>query len=177
MGILKHHLVALQEQSQASLDSKLALKWLRKKYNSKTEKKFQNSKGKCCANTQVKKFVASQDDEIEGLFGKKMSLVHVYFKDLEVTKFSKQENFGIMDLIGIILANDISQIYYIIFSTVTVISLRLNVYTLLFSAAFGGVVGLCMGFSFLSLAELIYFFTLRWLFDGRKAKSNVSPMH
>ena len=59
----------------------------------------------------------------------------------------------------------------------TVISLRLNVYTLFFSAAFGGVVGLCMGFSFLSLAELIYFFTLRWLFDGRKAKSNVSPMH
>ena len=113
MGILKHHLVALQEQSQASLDSKLALKWLRKKYNSKTEKKFQNSKGKCCANTQVKKFVASQDDEIEGLFGKKMSLVHVYFKDLEVTKFSKQENFGIMDLIGIILANDISYISYI----------------------------------------------------------------
>ena len=43
----------------------------------------------------MKKFVASQDDEIEGLFGKKMSLVHVYFKDLEVTKFSKQENFGI----------------------------------------------------------------------------------
>ena len=108
-----------------------------------------------------------------------MSLVHVYFKDLEVTKFSKQENFGIMDLIGIILADDISSIYYIIyyFSTVTVISLRLNAYSLLSSAAFGGVVGLCMGFSFLSLAELIYFFTLRWLFDGRKAKSNVSPMH
>ena len=81
-----------------------------------------------------------------------------------------------MDLIGIILADDISSSYYY-FSTVTGILLRPNVYILLFSAAFGGVVGLCMGFSFLSLAELIYFFTLRWLFDGRKAKSNVSPMH
>ena len=96
------------------MDSKLALKWLRKKYNTKTEKNFQNSKGKCCANTQVKKVVASQDEEVEGLFGKKMSLVHVYFKDLEVTKFSKQENFGIMDLIGTITAIDKSSIYHII---------------------------------------------------------------
>jgi hypothetical protein len=29
-----------------------------------------------------------------------MSLVHVYFKDLEIVKYSKQENYGMMDLIG-----------------------------------------------------------------------------
>ena len=29
-------------------------------------------------------------------------------------------------------------------------------------AAFGGLIGLCTGFSLLSLAEIIYFFTLRW---------------
>ena len=29
------------------------------------------------------------------------------------------------------------------------------------SAAFGGVIGLCLGFSIMSLGELIYFFTLR----------------
>ena len=32
---------------------------------------------------------------------------------------------------------------------------------LLFSAALGGVIGLCLGFSIMSLGELIYFFTLR----------------
>lgn len=30
-----------------------------------------------------------------------------------------------------------------------------------FSASFGGLIGLCTGFSFLSLAEIFYFFTLR----------------
>lgn len=30
-----------------------------------------------------------------------------------------------------------------------------------FTASFGGLIGLCTGFSFLSLAELAYFFTLR----------------
>ena len=35
-------------------------------------------------------------------------------------------------------------------------------------AFFGGIVGLCMGFSLLSGAELIYFFTLRLLVEHRK---------
>ena len=35
-------------------------------------------------------------------------------------------------------------------------------------AFFGGIVGLCMGFSLLSGAELIYFFTLRLLVDQSK---------
>ena len=32
---------------------------------------------------------------------------------------------------------------------------------MLSAASFGGLIGLCTGFSFLSLAELAYFFTLR----------------
>ena len=33
------------------------------------------------------------------------------------------------------------------------------------SAAFGGIVGLCMGFSLLSLAEFLYFFSIRLFAD------------
>ena len=33
---------------------------------------------------------------------------------------------------------------------------------LLFLANIGGLMGLCLGFSLLSVVELIYFFTLRW---------------
>jgi Amiloride-sensitive sodium channel len=32
---------------------------------------------------------------------------------------------------------------------------------LLFSANFGGTVGLCIGFSLLSVAEIVYFFSMR----------------
>ena len=48
--------------------------------------------------------------------------------------------------------------------------LRMNPFDYLFSASFGGVIGLCMGFSLLSLAELIYFFTIRLSVDLRKEK-------
>ena len=37
---------------------------------------------------------------------------------------------------------------------------------------FGGIIGLCVGFSLLSGAELIYFFTLRLFFDVKKEKEN-----
>ncbi len=33
------------------------------------------------------------------------------------------------------------------------------------TAAFGGIVGLCLGFSFLSGVELIYWFSIRIVFD------------
>ncbi len=69
--------------------------------------------------------------ELEG----NTSLVHIYFKELGIIKYSKDELYGAMDVI----------------------------------AAFGGIVGLCMGFSLLSAAELIYFFTLRFWLD-RQAK-------
>ena len=35
-------------------------------------------------------------------------------------------------------------------------------YYILFLANIGGLMGLCLGFSLLSVVELIYFFTLRW---------------
>jgi len=37
---------------------------------------------------------------------------------------------------------------------------------------FGGIIGLCVGFSLLSGAELIYFFTLRLFFDIKNEKEN-----
>ena len=41
-----------------------------------------------------------------------------------------------------------------------------------FSANFGGIVGLCMGFSILSGFELIYFFTARLYTDKRRKRQN-----
>ena len=40
-------------------------------------------------------------------------------------------------------------------------------------AFFGGIVGLCVGFSLLSGAEFIYFFTLRFLMDRNKEKNKI----
>merc|ERR1712083_985723 len=37
---------------------------------------------------------------------------------------------------------------------------------------FGGIVGLCVGFSLLSGAEMIYFFTIRLIFDMKNEKKN-----
>ena len=37
---------------------------------------------------------------------------------------------------------------------------------------FGGIIGLCVGFSLLSGAELIYYFTLRLFFDFKNEKEN-----
>ena len=36
-------------------------------------------------------------------------------------------------------------------------------------AAFGGIIGLCMGFSLLSGCEFVYFFTLRLFYDKSKS--------
>ena len=86
----------------------LAVKWLQKKIK-KSEAMFYNTEGKCCANTQVKNFVKSKNDtpttgqaatDFENKFANGLSLVHVYFKELEIVKYSKQENYGMMDLIG-----------------------------------------------------------------------------
>lgn len=35
-------------------------------------------------------------------------------------------------------------------------------------ANIGGTLGLCLGFSLVSLVELFYFLTLRWIFDRKK---------
>lgn len=40
----------------------------------------------------------------------------------------------------------------------------------------GGIMGLCLGFSFLSLAEIIYFLTLRPLVNYYNAKKNLKKV-
>ena len=40
-------------------------------------------------------------------------------------------------------------------------------------AAFGGLIGLCTGFSLLSGAELFYFFTLRWWLQIRRDRYRI----
>ena len=54
-----------------------------------------------------------------------------------------------------------------LFSKFRLNSIGLSVWWFLLniSASVGGIVGLCMGFSFLSLAEFVYFFTIRLLMD------------
>ena len=84
---------------------------------------------------------------------KDSSLVHVYFKNLGVTKFTKDRLFGWADLICTLAST-------------------LKIVNLLFSAQFGGGVGLCVGFSLLSGAELIYFFTIRLFFRRNRVKHN-----
>ena len=108
-------LTYIQEQSQAALMPELGVQWLEKKYK-KSQENFYNTKGKCCANAKVKDFVLQRELDhpdmtenntasqgrtndastlVEG-----MSLIHVYFKELEVVKYSKQENYAAIDLIG-----------------------------------------------------------------------------
>ena len=47
-------------------------------------------------------FTASNEEKTiaETVLGSQISLIHVYFKQLEVVQISKQENYGVMDLIG-----------------------------------------------------------------------------
>ena len=91
--------------------SELMVNWLEKKYK-KSKEKFYNTKNKCCLNTQVKNFVKERglDDNATDLsppdfnasekLMNGMSIIHVYFKELEVVLYKKQENFAIIDLIG-----------------------------------------------------------------------------
>ena len=89
--------------------SEMMVDWLEKKYK-KSKEKFYNAKGSCCLNTHVKKFVKERDldnseTDTAGYGGSEklmegMSIIHVYFKELEVVLYTKQENFGIIDLIG-----------------------------------------------------------------------------
>ena len=85
---------------------------MKKRYTSKSEVKYYNSRGKCCNNDQVKKIMDVEKSETKSQadkqtaydeLGSQVSLIHVYFKELEAVKYSKQENYGIMDLIGKLL--------------------------------------------------------------------------
>ena len=84
------------------------------------------------------------------------SLVHIYFKQLGMVKYVRDELYGIMDVIGEQLPS---------FS-------HFGNFILLFLAACGGIIGLCLGFSLLSLMEFIHFFTLRMFTDMRRERRN-----
>ena len=116
----------------------------------------------------------NEDDKMSKAteIGSQTSLIHVYFKELEVIKYSKQENYGIMDLIGKRLLQNVTSItiayfkyIYYTFHLEIYDNFDFHIYVL---AAFGGVVGLCVGFSFLSAAEFVYFFSIRLIFDKIK---------
>ena len=80
------------------------------------------------------------------------SIVHFYFDSLGATKYERDKLFGTLDLIGKHLSKYI------------VVPICLSYFNLL--AAFGGLVGLCSGFSIISLIEIIYWFSIRIIFNG-----------
>ena len=83
------------------------------------------------------------------------SLVHIYFKELGIIKYSRNELYGIMDVIGTHSYHLPFRLYHVYF---------------FLSAALGGIIGLCMGFSLLSGAEIVYFFTLRLFTDAERSR-------
>ena len=85
------------------------------------------------------------------------SVVHFYFKERGIVQYSREQLYSIMDVIGKNFETPLfflSKLYKPIFV----------------AAAFGGVIGLCMGFSLLSGVELIYWFTLRLFIDQFRKK-------
>ena len=113
----------------------------------------------------------NEDDKMSKAteIGSQTSLIHVYFKELEVIKYSKQENYGIMDLIGKRLLQNVTSITVALRKNTLSLEIYFNLnFYIYVLAAFGGVVGLCVGFSFLSAAEFVYFFSIRLIFDKIK---------
>ena len=82
---------------------------------------------------------ASKYSKIDG--NQDLSLVHVYFADLKMSRYITDELFSWQDIL----------------------------------AAFGGLVGLCTGFSFLSAAEIVYFFSLRCALPICRRKKRLHP--
>ena len=131
--------------------------------------KFKNSKGKITnklANdiyeTQMNKDMTTKEKmEKYDMLGIGASLVHIYFKDLGIIRYTREESYSVVDLIGIYQIS----CYGLYNRGRDLCGYILIRYRYLFSAAFGGIVGLCMGFSLLSGFELIYFFTIRVLFN------------
>ena len=113
----------------------------------------------------------------------RMSLVHVYFKEMGITKFSRDQLYSWEDIVGTMfpigillqikflsqlritpiscqkLANSLTEITHIFMSIVFHGFLSKHFFSC--SANFGGSVGLCVGFSLFSAAELLYFLFLR----------------
>ena len=75
--------------------------------------KFQNSKGainnklvKDLNNVQLDDKLTQQEKQKKYTeLGLGVSLLHVYFKDLGVIKYTREESYGIVDLIGTILVH------------------------------------------------------------------------
>ena len=79
------------------------------------------------------------------------SVVHFYFKERGIWKYSQEEVFGYTELVGMYI-NSKKIILHIIIPDFS-------------SANLGGVLGLCTGFSLITAVELIYWFTVRILHD------------
>ena len=85
-----------------------------------------------------------------------LSLVHIFFEDLKVFKYHTDELFSWENILG-----EISGICLGIQIATNFGRRCRSQFPPPHAASFGGLIGLCTGFSFLSLAELAYFFTLR----------------
>ena len=96
-----------QELSQAPLTAEQATDWLRKKMN-KDINKFKNSKGKITNKlasdiyeTQMDKDMTTKEKkEKYDMLGIGASLVHIYFKDLGIIRYTREESYSVVDLIG-----------------------------------------------------------------------------
>lgn len=99
--------------------------------------------------------------------------ISVFFADLVSTRYRKDIYQNWLSLLGkyemstlIPLVNAWHWTYYFtLFLFYSVSS---------FKASFGGILGLLLGFSFISVFELIYFFTIRVFFDRSKANMNIA---
>lgn len=80
-----------------------------------------------------------------------MALFNVYFKELGLVKYSREELYSLADFIG----------------TGRNVFLNLTRKVVSFNkAAIGGIIGLCCGFSLLSGLEVVYWFTVRVATDA-----------
>ena len=93
--------------SQSPLSATQAIDWLTYRM-SKGLDKFQDAKGKI-GNKLVNMVQQVQNDDKQTIeekqkmyaeLGLGASLVHVYFKDLGVIRYQREESYGVMDLIG-----------------------------------------------------------------------------
>ena len=99
-----------QELSQAPLSATQAIDWLIFRMAKKFEK-FQDTKGiitnklvKDLNNTLLDDKMTLEDKQKKYAdHGLGMSLLHVYFKDLGVIKYTREESYGAIDLIGNIM--------------------------------------------------------------------------
>ena len=108
--------------SQSPLSATQAMDWLIYRM-SKGVDKFQDSKGQI-GNKLINLVKQLQDDDRQTIeekqkkftdLGYGASLIHIYFKDLGVIRYQREESYGIIDLIGRrIIFSDIQVIYTLI---------------------------------------------------------------